>query len=846
MDYRKASKRIFTLLLISILAWFPTELYSQPGQGQGRRATEGGTPPKIGKLQGTIIDSESREPLMFASVVLNSERDSTMVSGAITTEEGKFVMDELPPGMYFITINFVGYPSQDFNSIRITFREPEVDMGVIEVSPSAQLLGEVTVEAARSLMETGLDRRVINVGQELTSIGGTGLDIMQNIPSVAVDFDGNISLRGSGNVTILIDGRPSTLTGLSGSEALEQIPSEMIERVEVITNPSARFNPEGTSGIINVVLKQQRKPGYNGMVSLNAGTAGRYSGSVNLNYKLNKWNFFTNYSGRLSDMDSYGNSQRETFGGGISNFMDQEITGNFGMNSHNVQLGLDYNFNPKNTLTASSRYSNWNRNMDNFTEYMLYQDLTSPSSLFLMDNETDMLHNSFNHQLNFRRTYNERHRELIADIGFSSSDMDRNENFLQEFYDQNWNNPNGDNKLERSNMEGKNWSFTSQLDYVHPLSEDTKIETGFRTQVRQMDSEFLFEEQILPGVWENNLRRSNHFIYDEQIYAAYAMYATMLGKFSLQTGLRLEQTLVNGNQLTEGVTFDKNYLNLFPTAHVRRNFENNQAVQLSYSRRINRPHNRNINPFMRFSSEYEVSMGNPELDPELINSLELGYTRFWESTTINPSIFYRNTNGMVTRFQTVTDSLPGLEGREVTLSTYENLNKGISYGAELILSQKINSWWSMNGTFSYFRNIIEGKGAQMELENDNYSWSGRFVSNMNLPGGWAVQVNGFYRSPIIMLQGEMDAMYSASAGVRKNIWGNSGTISLNVSDIFNTMRFSMNNYGDNFTMDMERWRNSRQITLGFTYRINEFERRRDRRSRENGDRDSMDFDDFDM
>ncbi len=841
-----SNKTSFFLILLSLLIWFPMDLISQPGQGQGRRAGEGGTPPLIGKLHGTIVDSETGEPLMFASVVLNRESDSTMVSGAITNEQGRFVMEELPPGLFYITLNYVGYPRQNFNSIRITFREPEFDMGVIKVAPTAQMLGEVTVEAARSLMETGLDRRVINVGQELTAVGGTGLDIMQNIPSVAVDFDGNVSLRGSSDVTILIDGRPSTLTGLSGSEALEQIPAEMIERVEVITNPSARFNPEGTSGIINVVLKQQRRPGYNGMVSLNAGSAGTYSGSINLNYKLNNWNFFTNYSGRLSDTESFGNSQRQTFGGGSSNFMDQDITGNFGMDSHNAQLGLDYNFNPKNTLTLSSRYSNWNRNMDNLTEYMLYQDLTNPSSLFLMDNETDMLHNSFNHQLNFRRTFDQRHRELIVDVGFSTRTMDRSENFLQQFYEDNWNTPNGQSVLERSNMDGNNWSFTTQLDYVHPLGDDSKFETGFRTQVRNMDSDFLFENQVAPGLWENNLNRSNHFIYEEQIYAVYGMYATMLGNYSIQTGLRMEQTMAEGNQRTTGEIYPKNYLNFFPTAHIRRNFENNQAVQISYSRRINRPHNRNINPFMRFSSEYEVSMGNPDLDPELINSYELGYTRFWKSTTLNPSIFYRNTNGSVTRFGRVVNDLPGMEGKEVTVMTFENLNQAISYGAELVLSQRVNGWWNINGTFSYFRNIVQGRGAQMDLQNDNYSWSGRLVSNMNLPGGWAVQVNGFYRSPIIWLQGEMDAMYSASAGVRKNVWGNTGTISLNVSDIFNTMRFSMHNYGDNFTMDMERWRTSRFITLGFTYRINEFERRRDRRDRGNGDRDSMDFDDFDM
>ncbi len=715
---RRISIERLSIFLILILISGLSSITAQPGQGQGQGQRRGGEGelPRIGKLTGKVIESEEAQPLMYASIVLNTVKDSTMVSGAITREDGTFIMEELPPGTYFITVNYVGFPPQDFNNIRITFREPEFDMGVVEISPTAQILNEVTVEAARSLMETGLDRRVINVGQEITAIGGTGLDIMQNIPSVAVDFDGNVSLRGSSNVTILIDGRPSNLTGLSGSEALEQIPAEMIERVEVITNPSARYNPEGTSGIINVVLKQQRRPGYNGMVSLNAGTAGRYSGSLNLNYKVNKWNFFTNYSGRLSDMDFFGNSLRETFNATGSNFMDQDITGDMGMNSHNIQAGVDYNFNQKNTLTFTSRYSNWNRSFDNLTEYMLYSDLTNPNSLFLMDNETDMLHNSFTHQLNFRRTYDEKHRELIADVSFSTRNMDRNENFLQEYYEQNWSNPNGQILQERSNMYGDNWSFTTQLDYVHPLSEESKFETGYRIQLREMDSNFNFENfNPETGDWINNANRSNHFIYDEQIFAAYGMYATMLGKFSIQAGLRAEQTFTTADQRSDvNPAYKNQYLSLFPTAHIRRNFENNQSMQVSYSRRINRPHNRNINPFLRYNSEYDVSFGNPDLNPEFINSYEIGYQKFWKTTTLNPSLFYRYTNGMITRYRYVDE----IEGNDVTVSTYDNLNRGISYGTELILTQRISDWWNVNTTLSYFRRIIDG--AQMAEEADSY------------------------------------------------------------------------------------------------------------------------------
>ncbi len=833
------SNRVF--FLFSFLLTISLLSQAQPGQQAGKPTQAAGTSLLIGKLKGTIIDSRSREPLMFASIVLSRAQDSTMVSGSITDEKGKFFMEQLPPGNFYLTVNYIGYNRQSFNSIKITFREPEFDMGIIEVAPVAQTLESVTVEANRSLMETGLNRRVINVAQELTSIGGTAVDVMQNIPSVSVDFEGNVSLRGNSNVTILIDGRPSSLTGLSGSEALQQIPAAMIERVEVITNPSARYNPEGTSGIINVVLKKQRRPGYNGLLTLNAATADTYSGTLNFNYKYNKWNIFTNLSGRFSDTESFGNSQRQTFFGQAVNFMDQKTTGLEGMNSVNGQLGADYSFNDRNILTVSSRFNNWERTSDDLTRYSIYQDIINPGNLFKLDNFNSMMSNSFTHQLNYKRTYAQRVREFNADINFSHRTMDRRENFLQQFYENNFDTPKDQLLRERSMMDNNNWSFSSQLDYVHPLGEASKIETGFRLQTRQIDSDFLFENEINTGNWMNNASRSNRFIYDEQVLAAYGMYATKLGKFSLQAGLRAEQTLTSADLQNDIEPANENdYLSFFPTLHLRRNFEGNRALQISYTRRINRPDNRSLNPFVRYNSEYDVSFGNPNLKPEYIDSYEVGYTHFWKSTTLNPSLFYRQTDGMISWYRYVDN----IGGKDVTVSTQANINRGTSYGAELIFTQRITSWWNMNSTFSYFRTMIEG--AQMAREADSYSWSGRFVSNMNLGKGWNVQVNAFYRSPVVMLQGEMAAMYSANAGVQKNILGNSGTLSLNISDIFNTMRFGMYNYGDNFNMSMERWRTSRMISLGFTYRINEFERRNNRRDRGNDNGDSMDFDRFDM
>jgi outer membrane cobalamin receptor len=805
-----------------------------------QRGAGGGELPRIGTVTGKVVDANTGDPLMFASLVLHSQRDSSMVTGAISNESGHFVIEQVPPGSFYLSVNYVGYPRKQVNGIHITFRETVYDMGEIQVEPGAALLEEVTVAAARQLMEVGLDRRVINVDQELTASGGSALEVMRNIPSVAVDFDGNVSLRGSSNVTILIDGRPSALTGLSGSESLEQIPASMIERIEVITNPSVRYDPDGTSGMINVVLKKEKRPGYNGMISLNASTGNRYTGSLNLNYKINDVNLFANFSGRFFNMEGSGFNFRTSFLADTT-FLDQNSSFDNNMNSQNIQVGADYTINKHNTITGSMRYNTWNRGGSNFTDYnMLYSDY-SLYNYFTRTSDNEFTNNGLSYNLNYRRTFEQRFRELNADLSFSHRTNTREERMVQQPFDTS-KEPlaDGFQMLENTFSDGNNWMVSAQFDYVHPLGQDRKLETGFRATLREMDNDFNFfnfdhEKQS----WENNLGLSNHFVYNEQVYAVYGIFSTMLGKYSVQTGLRAEQAFTRADQRTTSAMYENDYISLFPSLHVRRNMENNQSMQVSYSRRINRPNNRFLNPFVSYSDPYDLSFGNPHLDPEYIHSAELGYTRFWGRTTVNPSIFYRHTEGMITRFRTMDED-------GIAYTTFQNLRTGKSYGAELILGQQVASFWRANGTFSYFRQVVEGGGDAMEMANRSNSWSARLVNNFDFGNGWSAQLNGFYRSPVVLIQGEMREMYSADIGVRKNVLQNRGSINLRLSDIFNTQRFGMYNFGDNFTMTSERRRNSRMIFVGFTYRINEYDQR-SRRNRGASDMDngSMDFDDFD-
>ena len=822
-------------LFYGIIALMTMTVFShaENPEQRGQRGSGGSTDVQ-GEVKGVLMDEDSQTPLMYASVVLFTVSDSTMVSGSISEEDGSFRIENISPGTYYVAINYVGYPEQLVNDIRISPREPEVDLGTISISPDAATLSEVTVEATRELMEVGLDRRVFNVEQELTAIGGSALDLMQNIPSVAVDFDGNVSLRGSDNVTILIDGRPSGLLGLTGSEALEQLPSEMVERVEVITNPSARYDPDGTSGIINIVMKEQRDRGYNGMVSLNASTGQRYSGSANLNYHVGSVNFFANYSGRMFNSDGYGSSFRTNLVN--DTHLDQQSDFDFDMDAHNFTVGVDYHMNDRHRLTTSFGYNMRDMDRFSFTDYEMLDSQHDLEDAFFRETFNYMDHGGYQLNLSHQMTFDEEFREWTTDFTFSSRGMDRTQENEQVFLDH----LAGDQPdlFENTYTDGSMQMFRIETDYTHPLGGESKLEVGAQAYIRERDHDFaFFDYDHDTGEWVNNEGLSNHYIHGEQRYSAYTMFGTVLGNYSIQGGLRMEYADILVEQQTMDEDYPNDYFSLFPSLHLRRNFTPSQSAQLSYSRRINRPRGRQLNPFPSYNDPYDISSGNPLLDPEYTNSLELGYTRFGERTTLNPSVFYRHTEGMITRFRTMDDD-------GIAYTTFENLNRGISLGSELALTYRLADWWRINGTLSYFYRQVEGGGDQMELQNESYSWSTRMVNNFTFPRGWSAQLSGRYRSPLVMIQGEMKEMYSADLAVRKNVLNNNGTITLRLSDIFNTQRFKMYNYGDNFTLDSERRRNSRMVFVGFTFRINEYERDR-RRERDSMD-DDMDFDDFDM
>lgn len=796
--------------------------------GQGRPGGGGGQfnpdAPKIGVIKGKVLDQGTNTPLEYANVVVYRVRDSSMVEGTVTDVDGAFKMDKLPFGRFYVKVQFIGYPIKKIDSIFIRPDKPEVNLEIVSLTMSSKTLQAVEITDKKSALEFNLDKKVINVDQTLAASGGTAIDIMQTIPSVQVDIEGNVSLRGSSNLLMLVDGRPS------GIISLDQLPASMVERVEIITNPSAKYDPDGATGIINIVLKKKKTPGYNGMVSVNAGTGDKYNASVNLNYRYHKFNFFTTYDFRNFAHRSTNNLLRESWKGDtiftLAQLSDSKRNGKF----HNIRFGIDYFINDLYTVSVSG--------IRNFRTYEGYENMSNSNSVFetitrQFDRRTDDQNDDSGSELtlNFKRKLDERNGEWTADFFYSNSSGDRtslmntqypdtNQQWISEFLKEN----------NLSDMRRK--AITAQTDFVKAFNFG-RLEAGYKYSFgnNDMDYRYLnFDEDV----WITDTNRTNAFLYTEQLHSVYGIFSNTLGgKFRYQAGLRVEQAFTTSDQKTIDTVYKNQYLSLYPSAHLRYELSQMHMFQLSYSRRVNRPGAWSLNPFINYSDPLNLSAGNPYLKPEYVNSMELGYTFTWKKTSVNTNLFYRYTTDVITRIME-------LQGNGISFTSYKNQDKASAFGLEFILTQQIFKWWRANGNFSYFKSEYIGSDINSK-SSESKSWTFKFNSQMSLPYDIEAQVNFFYSAPAIMApgmgggfrggmmgggtQGKMAENYSADIGLRKKVLKGNGTISVRVSDIFDTQKYELTTYGLNFESTSYRKRDSRVLFLGFSYRFNDYKRR---------------------
>jgi outer membrane receptor protein involved in Fe transport len=804
--------RTRTLLFLSfLLSSLTSTISSVQAQDQPPQNTRG-------KVSGTVQDADAKTPLGFANVVLLTARDSSLVTGATSDIEGKFELDRVPQGQFILRISSVGYPTRFIPNITITATENHARLGTIPVKGGATQLKEVQIVTERPMMEFELDKKVVNMEQNIAAQGGSVADAMQNVPAVEVDLDGNVSLRGSSNVTILVDGKRTALSNLT----LDQIPASMIESVELITNPSSKYDPEGTSGVINLILKKDMKPGFNGTATVNVGTYENYNSSLNLNYRHYRWNFNGGYDFRRS----YRPGVRRSF---LTNTRDNIFREDLGRNhrtdiSHSFRFGVDYALNPKNTISASALYRTGDeRGFNSILNRNLNSDMAL-TGLNLRETRGTEDDGVMDYNLGYRRTFDQKGREWTADIIYTDRFSDEQDNITQlRTLDDGV--PVNSLNQQRVDSDNRSRRIVAQSDYVQPLSEDSRIEGGFRSSFQLLDNDNkFFNLNPETNQWLINDTITNHFVYDEQVHALYSNYSNKIGSVSFQAGLRAEQTFTKSDQRTlEDGVFRNDYFSLFPSVFVTKDFARDNKVQFSYSRRINRPRSRTLNPFIDYSDTLNIRFGNPELLPEFINSYELGYLKYWDNTSFNSTVFYRRTNDQIQRFRTF-DPETG-----VTSTTFLNLASGSSYGVELIGTYNPFKWWRLNGSVSGFRVELNDVGGDTELSNNQLTWNAKLNSNMTVWKDLGIQISANYRAPMVDIQGQMQEIYAVDLGLKKDVLNKKGTITLRVSDIFDTREFNFESFGPGFAQTNNNKRQTRIAFIGFTYRLNSEDSNRERR-----------------
>tara|TARA_B100000809_G_scaffold254560_1_gene291904 strand:+ start:1614 stop:4028 length:2415 start_codon:yes stop_codon:yes gene_type:complete len=760
-------------------------------------------------LYGQILDGKGHG-LPYVSVAVFRIRDSSYVKGAATEPNGKFTL-QIPPGKFYAKISFLSFKDKTVSSILI--KDKDVDLKKIKMEASVNNLAEFEVIEEKRLMELDLDKRVFNVSKDVTNIGADATEILDNVPSVEVDIDGNVSLRGSGNVRVLINGKPSDMIGMSTADVLKQMDATQIEKVEVITNPSARYDAEGEVGIINIVLKRDRRQGVNGSVNTNFGYPDNYGGGFNVTFKKKHFNVFTGYGvSYRNSPGSSSNKQTFTYPDTTFSYSSDSKTDRLSVN-HNVNLGTEVFLNQYNSFTISGRYSFGDGDNTTSLVYNDVDEFEENVQKINRDEEEVKDRNSYNASFNYRKTFKKKDR--LFTFRASRSDRIDNENSTIIQTSNNTTLPNIEQRIF-NNEGGENWLF--QSDYIHPIKKG-KVEFGLKHTIQKIDDDYAVEQfNTSINNWEYVPGFKNLVLYDEYISAGYLMVGKKFKKFSAQLGVRTEFTEIKTALVTTNEVNNRDYLNFFPSAHFSYQLKKDNSVQLGYSKRIRRPRHFFLLPFFSFTDSRSNASGNPNINPELTDSYELGHLKNWKKSSLLSSIYYRYSTSTMD-WVTVSDA------QGVTRRRPENLGDKNSFGLEFSVSHEVIKWWNVTGSFNFFREIRNGSFQGRDYDVDTYAWSTRLNSKWTIKKKVNLQLSGNYRAPQQSPQGERLARYSIDGGFSFDVLKGNGTVAFNIKDMLNSRRRQSTSEGINFVSESSHQWRSRYVRLSFTYRINQKKKR---------------------
>lgn len=777
-------------------------------------------PVKEISITGKVVDSNSNQPLEYATIVLKNT-DTQKISGGITDMEGKFDI-KTPTGNYEISIEFISFNSKKYPKQNIT---SDLDLGIIKLSEDSKSLDEVVIVAEKTTVDIRLDKKVFNIGKDLSIRGGNASDVLGNVPSVQVDVEGNVSLRGNENVTILIDGRPSALVGLNGAEALRQIPAEAIEKVEVITSPSARYDAEGTAGILNIILRKNKLTGFNGSLQLDLGYPARVGTAFNANWRTKKWNLFTNTGFRYNETPGNSLSESDFLTSTAQNarVVEQRKFDRLGRSIF-TSFGAEYYLTENSSIIGNIVFNGGNdddvntNDIDRFAANGSINEATFRTESEGEDEERiqytlDYVNNFDNEGK--RLSINLQYSTEVEDILNNITEVDTQANLL--------------NDLEQVLEDQDENRALLQIDYVNPVGEDIQYEAGYRGNYRDIfNSFFLAERQTFPdGPLVPDAGLNNSFNYEEFVNAAYFQYGQKFNNISLLAGLRYEYTSIEIVQQTSTTTDERSYGNLFPTLNLGYEFKDGENITLGYNRRIRRPRGRNLNPFPSRSSEANIYTGNVELNPVITDAIDLGYLKRWNKFTLSTSLYYNISNDNWERIQEDTGEITD-NGDPITRRFPINLSTAERLGFEFTLNYKPFKAWNINSDFNLYRVTSDGDytnpntNVTQSFDFENTSYFIRLNQKITLPGKTDLQINTNYRGPSQNAQTKSKGVFSMNIAASKDLFDEKASLSVNFSDIFNSRisRRTTNIPGFLDQYSEFQWREP-QFRVSLVYRFNQ-------------------------
>ncbi len=747
---------------------------------------------KKGSIKAKILDAKTNEPIEYANVTLHNSKDSSFIGGTVSGSNGDLLMSNIPEGNYYVKVSFIGYEREIIPNIKIEKEKYEASLGVIKLSSSDVQLSDVNVVGEKAAEELHLDKKVINVSQNINASGGTALDVLQNQPSVQVDQDGNVSLRGSSNFTIQVDGKPYPI---QGGDALRQIPANLVESIEIITNPSAKYDAEGTSGIINIVMKKQDRDNMNGIVNAGLGSRTKYNGDFTLNYKSGDYNLSgsfdyrknTNYISQLFERSSF--IQDNFF------FLNTDVNGNFMRENYTAKAAIDYALNDKSSISFTNSYgdvninrnfrfkfANTNQSNPVLTDYNLGNDINSFGVRY------------FNSIVFFNQQFTPKVDELTIELNYTNVNLPATQRTLEYLTDETFEQFYGQsNQSELINNTKRN-EGRIRTNYSYTFSKDSKFETGLQANLFYKDLDILNRSfDNTSQQWMVDPTYSNRFDFRNNIYSAFATYSNIISGFNYQLGLRLEQTDRLLDQKTLDQDYSYNQVHLFPSLNISTKLTEEQQLQFSYSRRINRPFDMALNPYPNFSNSYVAFVGNPNLVPELTNSLELNYQYFLRGLFFSVQTYYRQSNNSILQTQKLDDN--GF----MTLS-FMNAAENEIMGAELSTSITLIPWLRLDPSINLFNRKMTGTISGIGRESEKFTWSSRLNSTLILTPTTRLQFIMNYIGKQVDIQQTTDPIFNLTISARQELLDKKLVATVSAQNLFNTGKFGFNSVGPNFNM----------------------------------------------